>query len=174
MKDYTKDRSPEMLEPFFPNEMFRHTIVSCFLVVLELIAVTLFPLPFKLVNKPDHISWFLLPIYNLSKLVKNEIFFIVILAFGALLFISWPFLVSDKGRKIVSFKTAKNIASHHVLQISERRNLWQRPISFTVVVIAIIFLIQLCFINPQDYPRVSSYFHLPLRFLLDGVSFNLN
>ena len=174
MKDYTKDRSPEMLEPFFPNEMFRHTIVSCFLVVLELIAVILFPLPFKFVNKPDHISWFLLPIYNLKKLVQSETLFILILAVCALLFISWPFLVSDKKRKILSSQKAMDIDSCHVLQISKRHNLWQRPISFAVVIIAIIFLIQLCFINPQDYPKVSSYFHLPLRFLLDGVSFSLN
>jgi quinol-cytochrome oxidoreductase complex cytochrome b subunit len=147
MKDYTKDRGPEMLEPFFPNEMFRHTIVSCFLIVLDLIAVILFPLPCKLVNKPDTISWFLLPFYKLSKLVQNENMFILILAFCALLFISWPFLARVKKHKPVSVKKEKDIDSCRVLQIPEHRNLWQRPIPFTVVIITIISLIQLCFMK---------------------------
>ncbi len=33
MKDYTKGRSPEMLEPFFPNEIFRKIIVCSFLLI---------------------------------------------------------------------------------------------------------------------------------------------
>ena len=147
MKDYTKDRGPERLEPFFPNEMFRHTIVSCFLVVLEFIAVSIFPLPFKVVNKPDNISWFLLPLYKLSKLVHNELLFILILASCALLFISWPFLVRDKKNKMLPIKNAKGADSCHILQISERRNLWQRPILFAVVILTISSMIQLCFIK---------------------------
>ncbi|MFO0793007.1 MAG: hypothetical protein U0586_02980 [Candidatus Brocadiaceae bacterium] len=147
MKDYTKDRGPERLEPFFPNEMFRHTIVSCFLVVLELIAVSTFPLPFKLLNKPDNISWFLLPFYKLSKLVHNELLCILILAFCALLFISWPFLVRDRKNKILPIKNATAAHSYHILQFSERRNLWQRPIPFAVVILTISSLIQLCFIK---------------------------
>ncbi|RIJ89630.1 MAG: hypothetical protein DB853_14220 [Candidatus Brocadia sp.] len=74
MKDYTKGKSPEMLEPFFPNELFRHIIVLCFLVIIELVAVIFFPLP-KLVKKPDHIPWPLLPVYNLKQLIQNETLF---------------------------------------------------------------------------------------------------
>ena len=95
MKDYTKDKGAEKLEPFFPNEIFRHIIVACFLFILELVAVILFPLP-KLVNKPDYIPWFLVPIYKLDKLIQNEVIFISILALCALLFVSWPFLVGSK------------------------------------------------------------------------------
>lgn len=147
MKDYTIDRGPERLEPFFPNEMFRHTIVSCFLIVLELIAVSIFPLPFKIINKPNNITWFLLPFYKLSKLVQNELLFILILSFCALLFISWPFLVRDRKNKILPVKNVKGNYGYHILQFSERRNLWQRPILFAVVILTISSLVQLCFIK---------------------------
>ena len=95
MKDYTKGKGPDMLEPFFPNEIFRHIIVACFLFVLELAAVILFPLP-KLVNKPDHIPW--LPIYKLNKPIQNDVLFISLLVLCALLFVTWPFLVGAKKR----------------------------------------------------------------------------
>ncbi len=125
MKDYTKDKSPEMLEPFFPNELFRHIIVSCFLVVVELIAIIVFPLP-KLISKPDYIPWFLLPLYKLNKLIRSEFVFISVVAVCALLFVSWPYLIPH-GKKY-----------HH---------LWQRPIPFTIVIITIISVITLCFVN---------------------------
>lgn len=134
MKDYTKGKTPEMLEPFFPNEIFRHIIVSCFLIIVELIAVILIPLPVKLINKPDHIPWFLLPIYNLDKLIQNKTLFISLLVLCALLFISWPFLVSGKKYNLLSPN-------------KERPNLWQRPIPFMIVIIVIISVITLCFIN---------------------------
>lgn len=134
MKDYTKGKTPEMLEPFFPNEVFRHIIVSCFLIIVELIAVILIPLPVKLINKPDHIPWFLLPIYNLDKLIQNKTLFISLLVLCALLFISWPFLVSGKKYNLLSPN-------------KERPNLWQRPIPFMIVIIVIISVITLCFIN---------------------------
>lgn len=147
MKDYTKGRSPEMLEPFFPNEMFRHIIVSCFLLVIECVAVNFFPLPFKLVEKPDRISWFLLPVYKLSRLVHNEMLFILILVAGALVFISWPFLSSGKIHNLLAIKKVKDSNRYCAGHISERFNLWQRPIQFTIVVITLISVIQLYFIN---------------------------
>lgn len=147
MKDYTKGRSPEMLEPFFPNEIFRKIIVCSFLLVIEFAAVIFFPLPFKLFNKPDHITWFLLPIYKLSKLIHNEILFILILALCALIFISWPFLTSGRIHDLLALKKVKSLNRCHDMHISERYNLWQKPISFTVVIITFISVIQLCFIN---------------------------
>ena len=127
MKDYTKDKSLEMLEPFFPNELFRHVIVSCFLVIVEFIAIIIFPLPFKLINKPDYIPWFLLPLYKLSKLIHGEVVFISLVVVCALLFISWPFHASKYDTK--------------------HRKLWQRPIPFAIVIITLISLITLCFLN---------------------------
>lgn len=127
MKDYTKNKSPEMLEPFFPNELFRHIIVSCFLVVVELIAIIIFPLPFKLTSKPDSIPWFLLPLYKLNKLIHSEVVFISLVVVCALLFVSWPYLIPNgKGE-------------HH--------NLWQRPIPFAIVIITIISVITVCILN---------------------------
>lgn len=147
MKDYTKGRSPEMLEPFFPNEVFRHIIVSCFLLVIECVAVKFFPLPFKLVEKSDSISWFLLPVYKLSRLVHNEILFILILVVGAFAFISWPFLSSGKIYNLLALKKVKGSNRYYDGHITERFNLWQRPIQFTIVVITLISVILLCFIN---------------------------
>src|SRR3989338_7596751 len=123
-----------MLEPFFPNEIFRHIIVSCFLIIVELIAVILFPLPVKLINKPDHIPWFLLPIYNLDKLIQNKT-----------LFISWPLLVNGKKYYLLS-PNKEQVSNHNrVMYIKERPNLWQRPIPFMIVIVVIISVITLCF-----------------------------
>lgn len=146
MKDYTKGRSPEMLEPFFPNEIFKKIIVCSFLLVVEFAAVMYFPLPWKLIDKPDHISWFLLPVYKLQKLVHNDLFFTLILAFCALIFISWPFLTNGRILDFLALKKAKDSTRCHAAHISERYNLWQRPVSFTVVIITFIFIIQLCFL----------------------------
>ncbi|MEP9410792.1 MAG: hypothetical protein HRF42_05205 [Candidatus Brocadia sp.] len=148
MKDYTKGKSPEMLEPFFPNELYRHIVVSCFLVIIELVAVILFPLPFKVVNKPDHIPWFLLPVYKLDKLIKNEVMFISILVLCALLFISWPFLVSNRKYNLTPLNNAEGANGRCARHIKECPNLWQRPVPFMIVIITIISVITLCFINP--------------------------
>lgn len=147
MKDYTKGKSPEMLEPFFPNEIFRHITVGCFLVVVELISVMLFPLPCKLLNKPDHIPWFLLPVYKLNKLIHNEALFISISVLCALLFVSWPFLVSSRKHNLLSSDRTQDTNGNHACNSKERRYLWQRPIPFIVVIITILFVITLCFIN---------------------------
>ncbi len=91
MTDYTKGKSPDMLEPFFPNEIFRYIVVSCFLLVLEFVAIIVFPLP-KFVHKPDDVPWFFVPMYGLRILAHNKYLFISMLVFGALLFVSWPFI----------------------------------------------------------------------------------
>lgn len=147
MKDYTKGKSPEMLEPFFPNELFRHIIVLCFLVIIELVAVIFFPLP-KLVKKPDHIPWPLLPVYNLKQLIQNETPFISILVLCALLFVFWPFLIRERRYTVSSFNNTEGTNSGYARYVKERCNLWQRPIPFMIVITAIIFVVTLCFINP--------------------------
>lgn len=148
MKDYTKGKSPERLEPFFPNELFRHIIVSCFIVTVELAAIILFPLPCKLIKKPDHIPWFLLPIYNLDRLIHSEVIFVSILILCALLFISWPFLASDRKYHASPFKKTEGINSSHAQSVKEHRNLWQMPIPCMIVIITLVSVITLCLINP--------------------------
>ncbi len=142
MKDYTKNKKPEELEPFFPNEIFRHIIAACFLAVIELIAVIAFPLPWKFSNKPDHIPWFFLPIYRLQKLVQSDILFITLLAFSALIFISLPFLADMRKCSVPPF------GNRHDMRMKKINNLWQRPILLSAVIVVIIFVITLCFINP--------------------------
>lgn len=147
MKDYTKGKSPEMLEPFFPNELLRHIIVSCFLVILEMGAVILFPLPWKAINKPDHIPWFLLPVYKLHKLMHNEVLFISALVLSTLIFVSWPFLVRDTKGNASSLHNAGGQNGSFARQGKERCNLWHRPVLFAIVISTIILLITLCFIK---------------------------
>lgn len=138
MKDYTKDKNPEKLEPFFPNEMFRHIIVTCFLIIVELAAVIVLPLPWKFINKPDHIPWFLLLVYRLRNLIQNDTLFTVLSILSVLLFILWPFLTERKKRNISPCNGCYR----------RNDNLWQRPILFSIVVTAIIFVITICLINP--------------------------
>lgn len=147
MKDYTKGKKPGMLEPFFPNELFRHIIVACFLVVVELVSVMLFPLPFKFISKPDHIPWFLLPIYKLNKIIQSEILFISTLVLCAILFITWPFLEGAAKRNVASFDKTPDPTMDHAGNNKERPYLWQRPVSFAVIIITMLFVITLCFIN---------------------------
>ena len=102
MKDYTKGKTAQQLEPFFPNELFRHTIVSCFLVVVELLAVILLPVPVAVVNTPHHVPWFLLPLYYVKMLIRNDAAFFPLLIVCFLVFISWPFIATlffKKSRK---------------------------------------------------------------------------
>lgn len=137
-----------MLEPFFPNEIFRHIIVSCFFIVVELIAVIVFPLPANLVvKKPDYIPWFLLPVYKLNKLIHNETLFISLLILFALLFISWPFFVSRKRHTVFPINKEQDTRIHHVRYSKRHDNLWQSPIPFTVVIVIIISVLMVCFIN---------------------------
>ncbi len=136
-----------MLEPFFPNELLRHIIVSCFLVILEIGAVILFPLPWKVVNKPDHIPWFLLPGYKLHKLMHHDVLFISVLVLSALIFVSWPFLVRDTKGNVSSFQNAEGQNYSHARHGEERCNLWHRPVLFAIVISTIISLITLCFIK---------------------------
>ena len=147
MKDYTKGKSPEMLEPFFPNELLRHIIVSCFLVILEMGAVILFPLPWKVINKSDHIPWFLLPVYQLHTLIQNEVVFISVIVLSALLFVSWPFLVRDTKKNVSLLHNTEDKNGSHARHGIERHNLWHRPVLFAIVIFTIISLITLCFIK---------------------------
>lgn len=147
MKDYTKGRSPEMLEPFFPNEIFRHIIVSCFLVILEFLAVIFFPLPFQFVDKPAHIPWFFLPFHNLRKLIHNEGLFVSVLVLCALFLISWPFLASIRSYCRLFLGKIKITSSFTDCYSKEIYPLWQKPVPFAVVIITIVLMINLCFIN---------------------------
>ena len=65
----------------------------------------------------------------------------------ALLFISWPFLVSGKKYNLLSPNKEQGSNNSHVGYSKERNNLWQRPIPFMIVIIVIISVITLCFIN---------------------------
>ena len=142
MKDYAKGRSPDMLEPFFPNEPFRHAIVSCFLIIVELVAVMVLPLPWRVGGRPDYVPWFFMPIYGLRRLIHNEPLFITFLVVCAILFVSWPFLVVRKKRHTVLSGSDGNAGNG----AKECGDLWKRPVLFAIVVAALLSIITLCFI----------------------------
>jgi quinol-cytochrome oxidoreductase complex cytochrome b subunit len=117
MKDYSKGRSEEELEPFFPNEILRHALLTFFFLSAVMVAVIFLPESFQkstdefaaFQSKPP---WYLQPFYQLSSMVKNKVTYVIILTIFAITFISIPFL----DRK------------------SERR-LWKKPIFLSIIVI---------------------------------------
>ncbi|HHT9119039.1 MAG TPA: hypothetical protein ACFYD3_00650 [Candidatus Hypogeohydataceae bacterium YC41] len=108
MKDYTKDYSPEELEPFFPNELLRHLLVIFLLIIVEFVGIAFLP-----ETAQDRVSqqsasggyqpkplWFLLPVYGLFKLVPSKTACFVLLGCGAMAFISLPFWDRAKERRL--------------------------------------------------------------------------
>jgi quinol-cytochrome oxidoreductase complex cytochrome b subunit len=117
MVDYSKGRSEEELEAFYPNEILRHIILT-FLFISAVMLGVLF-LPDSLQKSTDEFAsfqtrpqWFLLPFYHLSGLINNKVWYVAILVIYAITFISVPFL--DRNAE---------------------RSLWKKPIFLTIVVI---------------------------------------
>jgi quinol-cytochrome oxidoreductase complex cytochrome b subunit len=105
MADYSKGRSEEELEPFFPNEILRHTIVTFFFISAVMLGVLFFPESFQkstdefasFQTKP---TWFLLPFIHFSTLINNKFWYIVILTIYAIMFIAVPFLDRNAERSL--------------------------------------------------------------------------
>jgi len=122
MVDYSKGRSEEELEAFYPNEVLRHIILS-FLFISAVMLGVLF-LPDSLQKSTDEFAsfqtrpqWFLLPFYHLSGLINNKVWYVAILVIYAITFISVPFL--DRNAE---------------------RSLWKKPIFLTIVIINLIMI----------------------------------
>lgn len=114
MKDYTKDYPPEELEPFFPNEFLRHLLVIFLLIIVEFLGVVFLPetaqdrvnqqAPYQAgtgqgLYDPKPL-WFLLPIYELFKLIPSKAVCFILLGCGAVALLSLPFWDRSKERRL--------------------------------------------------------------------------
>ena len=122
MTDYSKGRSQEELEPFFPNEILRHTLVTFFFISAVMLGVLFFPESFQ--KSTDEFAsfqtkppWFLIPFYHVSDLTNNKIRCITIFLIYAIAFISVPFI--DRNAE---------------------RSLWKKPIFLSVVIINLLMI----------------------------------
>ena len=125
MADYSKGRSEEELEPFFPNEILRHTILTFLFISAVMLGVLFLPESFQkstdeFASFQTRLPWFLLPFFHFSTLINHKIWYVVILVIYAIIFIALPFL--DR---------------------STERRLWKKPIFLTIVIINIIMLFAL-------------------------------
>lgn len=122
MVDYSKGRSEEELEAFYPNEILRHTLLTFLFISAVMLGVLFLPESFQKATdefasfqtKPP---WFLLPFYHLSSLINNRVWYVSILVIYAITFISVPFL--DRNTE---------------------RSLWKKPIFFSIVIINILMI----------------------------------
>lgn len=122
MADYSKRRSEEELEAFYPNEILRHTLLTFLFISAVMLGVLFLPESFQKATdefasfqtKP---TWFLLPFYHISSLINNRVWYVSILVIYAIIFISVPFL--DRNTE---------------------RSLWKKPIFFSIVIINILLI----------------------------------
>ncbi|MHC4321724.1 MAG: hypothetical protein ACYST3_05555 [Planctomycetota bacterium] len=125
MADYSKGRSEEELEPFFPNEILRHTLLIFFFISAIMLGVLFFPESFQ--KSTDEFAsfqtrppWFLLPFCYLSGLINNKLWYILIISIYAIAFISVPFL-------------DRNV----------ERSLWKKPVFLSIVIINFLMIFAL-------------------------------
>jgi quinol-cytochrome oxidoreductase complex cytochrome b subunit len=125
MADYSKGRSEEELEPFFPNEILRHTLLTFFFISAVMLGVLFFPESFQ--KSTDEFAsfqtkppWFLLPFFHFSSLINHEIWCVTVFAIYAIVFIFVPFL--DRNHK---------------------RSLWKKPVFLSIVIINILMILAL-------------------------------
>ena len=125
MADYSKGRSEEELEPFFPNEILRHTLLTFFFISAVMLGVLFFPESFQ--KSTDEFAsfqtkppWFLLPFYYLSSLINNKFCYILIISTYAIAFIGVPFL--DRNAE---------------------RSLWKKPIFISIIIINLLMIFAL-------------------------------
>ncbi len=134
MADYSKGRSDEELEPFFPNEILRHALLTFFFISAVMLGVLFFPESFQkstdeFASFQTRLPWFLLPFSYFSSLIDTKVWYFVILAIYTIMFITVPFL--DRN--------------------SERR-LWKKPIFFSIVIINIIMIFALGILHIAALP----------------------
>ncbi len=125
MVGYSKGRSQDELESFYPNEILRHILLIFLLISAVILGVIFIPESFQkstdefaaLQTRPP---WYLLPFYQLLNLLKNKATYISILTIIAITFISIPFL----DRK-------------------PERSLWKKPIFLSIIVISLSMIMSL-------------------------------
>ena len=125
MTDYSKGRSQEELEPFFPNEILRHTLVTFFFISAIMLGVLFFPESFQ--KSTDEFAsfqtkpmWFLLPFFHISTLINNKVWYVIILTIYAIMFVAVPFL--DRNAE---------------------RSLWKKPVFLSIVIINLLMIFAL-------------------------------
>lgn len=106
MADYSTGRSEDELEPFFPNEILRHTLLTFFFISAVMLGVLFFPESFQ--KSTDEFAsyqtrppWFLLPFFHFSTLINNKVWYVVILTIYAIMFIAVPFLDRNSERRLL-------------------------------------------------------------------------
>ncbi len=127
--DYSKGRSEEELEPFYPNEILKHTLLTFLFISAVMLGVIFIPESFQ--KATDEFAalqarppWYLLPFYQLLDLIKNKAVYLVILIVLAIAFIGIPFL----DRK-------------------SEKSLWKKPIFLSIIVINLLMIVLLGFIR---------------------------
>ena len=125
MVDYRIGRSEDELEPFFPNEILRHTLLT-FLLINAIMLGVLF-LPESYYNSVDgsassanSIPWFLLPFYFVSDLIDNKALYILVISLYTVAFIGVPFL--DR---------------------NSERSLWKKPVLLSIVLVNLLMILGL-------------------------------
>ncbi len=125
MVDYRKGRSEGELEPFFPNEILRHILLTFLLISAIMLGVLFLPESFQK-SIDDYASyenrplWFLLPFSHLSSLINSKVWCIIVIAIYAMAFIAVPFL--DRNYK---------------------RSLWKKPVFLSIVIINLLMIFML-------------------------------
>ena len=125
MADYSKGRSEEELEPFFPNEILRYTIITFFFISAIMLGVLFFPESFQ--KSTDEFAsfqtkpmWFLLPFFHISTLINNKVWYVIILTIYTIMFVAVPFL--DRNAE---------------------RSLWKKPVFLSIVTINLLMIFAL-------------------------------
>ena len=127
--DYSEGRSEEELEPFYPNEILRHTLLTFLFISAVMLGVIFIPESFQkatdeFVALQARPPWYLLSFYQLLDLIKNKAEYLVILIVFAIAFIGIPFL----DRK-------------------SEKSLWKKPIFLSIIVINLLMIVLLGFIR---------------------------
>ena len=123
MVDFSKGRSEEELEAFYPNEILRHTLLTFLFISAVMLGVLFLPESFQkstgeFASFQTRPPWFLLPFYHCSSLINNKVWHVTILVIYAITFISIPFL--DR---------------------NPERSLRKKPIFFSIVIINLLMII---------------------------------
>ena len=125
MVDYSNGRCEEELEPFFPNEILRHTLLTFLLISSIMLGVLFLPESFQnsldeSISHENSPPWFLLPFYYIYDLIDNKALYVLIISLYAIAFIGVPFL--DRN--------------------SERR-LWKKPVFLSIVLVNLLMIFAL-------------------------------
>ena len=125
MVDYSNGRCEEELEPFFPNEILRHILLTFLLISSIMLGVLFLPESFQnsldeSISHENSPPWFLLPFYYIYDLIDNKALYVLIISLYAIAFIGVPFL--DRN--------------------SERR-LWKKPVFLSIVLVNLLMIFAL-------------------------------